>query len=148
MRHVLASVTLMSALAACRSAPAQNGPAPHSTGGIAMDRALRIDTVAIGLDHRWGFAFRPDGRIVVTERPGRLRIVDKNEKLSEPLVNVPDVQARGQGGLLDVALDPAFASNHVIYLSFSEPGPASSAGTSVVRAELAGDRLLHVKTIY
>jgi glucose/arabinose dehydrogenase len=113
-----------------------------------MDRALRIDTVAIGLDHPWGFAFLPDGRIVVTERPGRLRIVDKNGKLSEPLVNVPDVQARGQGGLLDVALDPAFASNHVIYLSFSEPGPASSAGTSVVRAELAGDRLLHVKTIY
>ena len=133
---------------ACGSAPAQNGPAPRSTNAIAMDNALRVETYAAGLDHPWAIAFLPDGRLLVTERPGRLRIVDTTGRLSEPLFNVPDVYAHGQGGLLDVAVDPAFATNKTIYLSFSEPGPSSSAGTSVVSAQLAADRLLYVKTIY
>ena len=136
------------ALTACGSAPAQNGPAPRSANVQQMDGALRIDTVAIGLDHPWGIAFLPDGRLLVTERPGHVRIVDKSGAISEPLHNAPDVQAQGQGGLLDVAVDPAFATNQTIYLSFSEPGAASSAGTSVVSARLAPDRLLFVKTIY
>jgi len=113
-----------------------------------MDNTLRVETVAQGLDHPWGFAFLPDGRIVVTERPGRLRIVDKNGSLSAPLSNVPDVYAHGQGGLLDVALDPDFATNKTLYLSFSEPGHASDASTAVVSAQLAADRLLYVKVIY
>ena len=68
---------------------------------------MKVETVARGLEHPWGLEFLPDGRMIVTERPGRLRIVTKDGKLSEPLTGVPQVDARGQGGLLDVALDKA-----------------------------------------
>ena len=71
---------------------------------------VEVSTVASGLEHPWGLAFLPDGRMLVTERPGRLRIVDAEGKLSEPLSGLPEVWARGQGGLLDVAIDPDFAS--------------------------------------
>ena len=77
----------------------------------------------------------PDGRMLVTERPGRLRIVSAGGKLSEPLGGVPEVYARGQGGLLDVALSPGFAQDQLVYLSFSEPGQGG-AGTAVARGRL------------
>ena len=70
---------------------------------------MRLVTVAEGLEHPWGMAFLPDGRLLVTERPGRLRIVDSDGKVGPPLAGVPAVDATGQGGLLDVALDPDFA---------------------------------------
>src|ERR1051325_6558508 len=72
---------------------------------------LNVETFASGLVHPWGLQFLPDGRMLVTERPGRMRIVARDGKLSEPLANVPQVVARGQSGLLDVALDRSFASN-------------------------------------
>src|SRR5262249_27618349 len=73
--------------------------------------SIKVETVADGLEHPWGLAFLPDGRMLVTERPGRLRIVSKGGAKSEPLKGVPEVFAQGQGGLLDVALDPHFAHN-------------------------------------
>jgi glucose/arabinose dehydrogenase len=77
-----------------------------------------VETVARGLQNPWGLAFLPDGRMLVTERPGRLRVVATNGQLSEPLGGTqPRVAARGQGGLLDVALDPNFAQNRLVYLS-------------------------------
>jgi glucose/arabinose dehydrogenase len=78
---------------------------------------IRAVTVAKGLEHPWSVAFLPDGRMLVTERPGRLRYISKDGRLSAPIAGVPKVWARGQGGLLDVILDPDFASNKVIYLS-------------------------------
>src|SRR6186713_1482297 len=81
---------------------------------------LVVETVARGLQNPWGLAFLPDGRMLVTERPGRLRIADADGSLSEPLQGVPRVAAGGQGGLLDVALDPNFAQNRLVYLSFAE----------------------------
>jgi glucose/arabinose dehydrogenase len=96
---------------------------------------LRVETVASGLDHPWGLAFLPDGRMLVSERPGRLRLVASDGKLSPPITGVPNVMARGQGGLLDVTLDPGFAQNRLIYFSFSEPR-AGGSGTSVARARL------------
>jgi glucose/arabinose dehydrogenase len=96
---------------------------------------LKAVTVAAGLEHPWGLAFLPDGRMLVTERPGRLRIVGNDGALSPPLDGVPAVAAVGQGGLLDVVLDPAFATNRRIYLSFSQPGP-DGAGTAALRARL------------
>ena len=72
--------------------------------------------VARGLDRPWGLAFLPDGRLLVTERPGRLRIVAAGGGLSAPLAGVPAVYARGQGGLLDVALSPTFAQDRLVYL--------------------------------
>lgn len=97
---------------------------------------VRLTTVATGLQHPWGLAFLPDGNLLVTERPGRLRLVTPLGGVSAPLAGVPAVFAQGQGGLLDVALDPAFASNRRVYLSFAETGANGTAGTAVFRAEL------------
>src|SRR5687767_3100525 len=84
------------------------GQVPRSPTPASTDGVVRVDTVVRGLVNPWALAFLPDGRILVTERPGRLRIVAVNGTLSEPLSGVPAVQARGQGGLLDVAIDPKF----------------------------------------
>lgn len=98
-----------------------------------------VETVARGLQNPWGLAFLPDGRMLVTERPGRLRVVEKDGKLSEPLRGLPAIAARGQGGLLDIALDPNFAQNRLLYLSFAEDRGEGRAGTSVARARLSQD---------
>lgn len=109
---------------------------------------MRVTTVARGLVHPWGVAFLPDGRMLVTERPGRLRIVGRDGKLSAPLTGVPRVLAEGQGGLLDVALDPKFGQNRTIYLSFSEPGADGTASTAVARAVLGESGLQNTRVIY
>jgi aldose sugar dehydrogenase len=96
--------------------------------------AARVVDVARGLERPWGLAFLPDGRLLVTERPGRLRLVTGGV-LSAPLAGVPIVFARGQGGLLDVALGPTFDQDHLVYLSFAEPG-AGGASTAVARGRL------------
>ncbi|MGL4488457.1 MAG: PQQ-dependent sugar dehydrogenase [Rhizobiaceae bacterium] len=101
-------------------------------------QALTTETIVEGLEHPWGLAFLPDGSMLVSERPGRLRLV-KDGKVSEPLANVPKVVARGQGGLLDVALHPAFAENRLVYMSFAEPRGIASNGTSLARARLSDD---------
>jgi glucose/arabinose dehydrogenase len=105
---------------------------PSSAGDLV------VETVAGGLENPWGLAFLPDGRMLVTERPGRLRLVSASGGLSRPISGVPSVMARGQGGLLDVALDPNFAQNRQIYLSFSEPR-AGGNGTSVAKARLSAN---------
>lgn len=109
--------------------------------------AYRTVTVAKGLEHPWGMAFLPDGRILVTERPGRLRIVSLKGDISPPLRGLPKITALGQGGLLDVALHPDFKSNRLVYFSFSEPG-AGGLGTAVARGRLEGNALLEVQTIF
>jgi glucose/arabinose dehydrogenase len=116
---------------------------PSSAGDLA------VETVAGGLEHPWGLAFLPDGRMLVTERPGRLRLVGPDGRLSGPITGVPNVAARGQGGLLDVVLDPGFAQNRTIYLSFAEPR-AGGSGTSVARARLneRGTALEGTKVIF
>ena len=96
---------------------------------------LVVETVASGLENPWSLVFLPDGRMLVTERPGRLRLVGSDGKVSAPISGVPNVVARGQGGLLDVVLDPKFAENRYLYLSFAEPR-ANGNGTSVARARL------------
>ena len=121
---------------------AARSPTPASTAGV-----VRVDTIASGLEHPWAVAILPDGRFLVTERPGRLRIVERDGRLSAPLGGVPAVAARGQGGLLDVALDPRFAENRLVYLSFSEPD-GNEAGTSVARGRLGDGRLENVEVIY
>ena len=100
--------------------------------------AAKVTDVAVGLEHPWGVELLPDGRFLVTERPGRLRLVGRDGKLSEPLTGVPEVYARGQGGLLDVALSPGFAQDRLVYLSFAERGDGG-AGTAVARGRL-GER--------
>lgn len=116
---------------------------PSSAGDLA------VETVASGLENPWGLAFLPDGRMLVTERPGRLRLVGADGKLSVPIAGVPNVAGRGQGGLLDVIIDPGFQQNRTIYLSFSEPR-AGGNGTSVARARLneRGTALEGTKVIF
>jgi len=108
---------------------------------------LKVETLADGLDSPWGMAFLPDGRMLVTEKVGTLRIVDKDGAVSDPIKGVPKVVAAGQGGLLDVALDPDFATNGLVFLSYSEPGDGG-AGTAVARGELTGMTLEDVKVIF
>ncbi len=127
--------------AQAQETPAQRSPAPESIKG------LRIETVARGLEHPWGLALLPDGRMLVTERPGRLRMVGRDGRLSQPLTGVPKVYAQGQGGLLDVALDPGFAENRLVYLSYAEPGEGG-VGTAAARGRLAEGGLEDVRVIY
>ena len=147
-RSLAAFVALSGAplLSQCR-AQSPEGPAQRSPTPEAVTGNLRTETVAKGLEHPWALAFLPDGRILVTERPGRLRIVGRDGRLSQPLTGVPKVHAVGQGGLLDVALDPKFAANRLVYLSYAEPGEGG-AGTAVARGKLGGAGLEDVKVIY
>jgi glucose/arabinose dehydrogenase len=117
---------------------------PSSAGDIS------VQTVASGLVYPWSLAFLPDGRMLVTERPGRIRIVSRNGQLSPPLGNVPRVFASGQGGLLDVILDRDFAQNRTIYFSYAEPFNGGGR-TALARARLDDNempRLADVKVVY
>lgn len=111
-----------------------------------MDK-LKVTTVATGLSHPWSLAFLPDGRMLVTERAGRLRTVAKNGTLSRPLTGLPQIYAEGQGGLLDVAIDPKFSTNHTIYFSYSEP-EGEKNGTAVAKAVLGASGLTQVQVIF
>jgi aldose sugar dehydrogenase len=123
-------------------AAGQKSPTP-----AANTPGVRAETYASGLVNPWALEFLPDGRMLVTERPGRLRIVSRGGELSEPVSGVPEVFAVRQGGLLDVALDPQFERNQLVYLSYAEPGEGG-AGTSVARGRLVGNRLENVQVIY
>jgi aldose sugar dehydrogenase len=118
--------------------PALAQEAPRSPTPNSLKIPARVVDVARGLEHPWALAFLPDGRMLVTERPGRLRLVAHGGQVSAPLAGVPEVLAEGQGGLLDVVLSPHFAQDRLVYLSFSEPG-AGGGGTAVGRGRL-GER--------
>ena len=141
MRLVL---VLCGALIAAAIASAADAVYPSSAGNLA------VQTVATGLAHPWSLAFLPDGRILVTERPGRMRLVTQNGQLSPPLANVPKVFAASQGGLLDVIPDRGFAQNRTIYFSYAEPFNGGGR-TALARARLddsEAPRLTDVKVIY
>ena len=114
--------------------------------------APRVEVVARGLVNPWAVAFLPDGRWLVTERPGRMRIINADGKLGAPLPGLPPVYAQGQGGLLDVVLDPQFSSNRRVYWSYSEAGADGDNGTAVARARLDGEpgneRLADVQVLF
>jgi glucose/arabinose dehydrogenase len=143
----LATLVCIAGLVLGGSLPVE-AQAPRSPTPVPVKGAVRVETIARGLEHPWALAFLPDGRLLVTERPGRLRIVHQDGRLSAPLAGVPQVQARGQGGLLDVALDPQFADNRLVYLSYAEPGQGRTAGTAVARGRLDEGRLEDVQVIY
>jgi glucose/arabinose dehydrogenase len=96
---------------------------------------IRVTTFTNGLTRPWGLAVLPEGGFLVTEKRGNLRFVTSGGKLSEPLKGVPEVDSRGQGGLLDVELDPQFQQNRLVYISYSEPG-AGGNSTAVARGVL------------
>src|SRR5688572_16483959 len=159
------SVTPHHATAQAPAAPGQSvaTPPPNGTGqkpafpgqtrvperksNVAFD----VVTVGDGLQNPWGMALLPDGKMLVTEKAGRLRIVGTDGKLSPPVAGLPAVDARGQGGLLDVAIDPNFASNRLIYWSYSEPRDGGVNNTAAARGRLVDEampRVDNVQVIY
>jgi len=112
-----------------------------------QEHDLRIVEIVKGLEHPWSLAFLPDGDLLVTERPGRLRLIRGGRLLPEPVAGLPSVAARGQGGLLDVALHPEFAENRWIYWSYSGAG-TGGIGTEVARGKLIDDRLQEVEVLF
>ena len=115
---------------------------------VAPAGALQVTEVARGLEHPWALAFLPDGRMLVTEKPGRMRVVDAKGAVSAPLTGVPAVAAGGQGGLLDVVLDPQFAQTQRIYFSYSEPREQGRNGTAVAHARLGDKGLEQLRVIF
>ena len=146
MRFVLA---LSLAAVACYNpalAVQTNAPKPKVLTGA------KTTTIAKGLSRPWAMQFLPDGRVIITERPGAIRIIDKQGRVSKPLDGAPKVSARGQGGMLDIALAPDFATSKVLYVSYSEPRGPGQNGTSVARLRLVsdanGDRLQDGRVIF
>ena len=111
--------------------------------GVRTEAALTHRVVASGLVHPWGLALLPDGQWLVTEKPGRMRVVSAQGQIGEPIAGLPAVAARGQGGLLDVILSPTFAQDRLIYWSYAEPRPdagnGGGNGTAVARGRLSDD---------
>jgi aldose sugar dehydrogenase len=141
---------LLASLAACsapgQEAPTETAPAPAPEANRAVPH--RVAVVVEGLERPWAMAFLPDDEgILVTERPGRLRLVRQGRLEPEPIAGVPQVRAQGQGGLLDVALHPNFASNRLVYLSYSKPGPRG-ATTALARGRLEAGALTGVEDVF
>jgi aldose sugar dehydrogenase len=120
--------------------------APEARSGVTLDTQV----IARGLNHPWAIVFLPDGRLLVTERAGRLRVVTREGRVSGAIAGLPAVDARNQGGLLDVVLSPNFASDRLIYWSYSEPRGNGENGTSVARGRLSDDfsRVENVQVIF
>lgn len=118
-----------------------------SPESIAREDGFEVETVASGLEHPWGLAWLPDGTMLVTERPGRLRVVTDGSLRGEPVAGVPDVLAQRQGGLMDVAVDPDFDANRTIYLSYVV-GTEEANRTRVARARLEGNALTDVEVLF
>ncbi len=137
MRLALASLSLLAA--PVLAAPALAAP-PVVPFEVPAEPGLRVETVADGLEHPWALAFLPDGRMLVSERPGRLRFVARDGRLSAPIAGLPAVAAVGQGGLLDVALAPDFARTGLVYFTHAV-GTDTANRTALSRGRLVGSRL-------
>lgn len=154
MRPVLAlPVAAAAALLTLAMAPAVHAQPLAATPAAAGALVVEAKAVASGLENPWALAFLPDGRYLVTEKPGRMRIVEADGRLLAPLAGLPAIAAGGQGGLLDVQLDSDFARNRTLYFCFSEPGPNGDTAvnsTALARARLSSDatRLEDVKVIF
>ena len=128
---------------------------PHvglGAGPFVFDTAeqhkVRVVVVARGLVHPWSLAFLPDGNMLVTERPGRLRMIRDNVLDPTPLAGIPKVNAVRNAGLFDIALHPKFAENHLLYFTYSKPGENNQAATTLARGRLERDGLKDVKDLF
>ena len=140
----LASRIVMLSIALFTSALAQD----RSAAINSEKHAFRVVTLLQGLEHPWSVAFLPDGRMLVTERAGRLRLVGQDWRLDpKPIAGLPDVVATGQGGLFDVVLHPEHAQNGWIYWAYNAPG-AGGWGTALARGKLQGSRMTEVQVLF
>jgi len=154
MKHLTAALILLSmSLAHCGdsdnpAAPDQTPTDPVQGRVIRSERQnFGIDTLASGLNNPWGLAFLPDGRILVTERSGEIRIIQNGRLSSERIQNVPAVFRNGQGGLLDIQIHPNYASTGWIYISYARPGTGGGA-TALARARLQGNAFTEVQELF
>ncbi|MGD0136845.1 MAG: PQQ-dependent sugar dehydrogenase, partial [Bryobacteraceae bacterium] len=124
---------------------------PLGAGPFVLDTAeqhrIRVTVVTKGLVHPWGLAFLPDGGLLVTERPGRLRIIHNGVLDPKPLGGVPGVRTNGNGGLMDVALHPRFAENHLVYLTYDKPVDHKKGAPTIARGRLESSVLTEVRDI-
>ncbi len=151
LRTLLPVGVVLGAIAGCVLAGTYGTARATEPGEVFESEAQRflLHRLAGGLERPWGLAFLPDGGMLVTERVGRLRRVSGAGVLDpEPIAGVPEIWAKGQGGLLDVALDPDFADNRLVYFSYSALAEDGLAGTRVARGRLAGDRLEDLEVIF
>ncbi|WP_442900206.1 PQQ-dependent sugar dehydrogenase, partial [Geoalkalibacter sp.] len=126
----------------------QRSSAPGEEKRIeSQEHSFRLVTLVTGLEHPWSLAFLPDGRMLVSERPGRLRVIENGKLDPTPVSGLPEIGAAGQGGLLDVALHPRFAENGLIYLAYAARG-AGGIGTEVARGRLVENRLEDVDVLF
>jgi len=169
MTNRIREVARVSALVVTFAVGAALGTDRRAGAGVVQSQAGAINVESLArLDNPWGMTFLPDGKTLTTEKPGRLRIF-ADGKLSEPIQGVPKVAYRGQGGLLDVEIDPAFAQNKLVYISYTEPAEQQPAGAkdtpdhrlgtffkaddpelkgvAVARARLEGDKLADLKVV-
>ena len=130
------------------SASAQDGIVEQVGSVLTEAGPVVVENVADGLDHPWGMTFLPDGRLLVTERAGNLRILSADHELSQPLEGTPEVFAQGQGGLLDVVLHPDFEQNQYVYLSYARPGPDATAASALGRGRLNEDRIEDFEVLF
>jgi glucose/arabinose dehydrogenase len=141
-RHLLGAIALLALLGATTPAPGAEARTFRTE-----EHTLQLRILVEGLEHPWALAFLPDGRMLVTERPGRLRVVQDGKLVGPPVGGLPEVAVFGQGGLLDVVLHPRYRENGWIYLSYSARGPGG-VGTEVLRAKLRDHQLQDVQVIF
>jgi glucose/arabinose dehydrogenase len=134
-------------MALCLAPFLSSAEAPRSPTPSSQPNVFHVTTIAEGIEHGWGLALLPDGRMLVSERAGRLRIVGRDGKLSAPLGGLPKIAAGGQGGLLDITLSPEFERDRFVFFSFSEPGEGG-AGTAVGKGRLGERALEDVEVIW
>lgn len=153
MRHL--SLLLALGLTACHPSAPEPAMQPQATVGAEPQRYASerghytVTELIANLEHPWALAFLPDGTMLITERPGRLRRIGSNGEVSAPIAGLPDLFVDGQAGLLDVVASPDYARDRRIYLSFAEPTlRGNKAGTAVARGRLEGDALRDVEVIY
>lgn len=141
---VAASALALTGMAVPAFAQPDNQVESVATQGAVVS----VRRIAEGLDTPWGMDFLPDGRMLVTQKPGDLVIVSADGSISEPVAGTPEVWAEGQGGLMDVALHPQFASNRLVYLTFAEAGEGGTAGTALGRGRMVDDRIEGFEVIW
>jgi glucose/arabinose dehydrogenase len=146
MKQLLGVATAAILLVACGKATQDK---IESTAAVISSEKLKfsVDTIASGLENPWGIAFLPDGRMLVTELNGQIRIIKDGKLLDETVSNVPAVAAAGQGGLLDIKLHPDYANNGWIYLTYSKPGEGGAA-TTLTRTKLEGNALVNTEELF
>ena len=141
---VRSTLVLLMCMAACLPTWAQDGTPIFKS----EKHAFRVTTLVTGLENPWAVAFLPDGRLLVTEKAGRLRLVSQDFKLSpKPIDGLPEVVSQGQGGLFDVVLHPQFAQNGWIYWAYNAPGPGGW-GTALARGKLQDHRMTEVQVLF